>query len=425
MEVKVFPNTHIEGSVIIPASKSYAQRAIALSLLVNGETTILGVGNSDDELAARSIIEKCGAKIEEIKNGLKVKSTGKLKDHISEVNVHESGLSTRMFTPILANSTNEIVVNGSGSILQRPMDFFITNLPKLNVSISTNNSFLPLKIKGSLIPKSITVDGSKSSQYITGLVYGYIASPKLKDEVITIKNLTSKPYLDLSLSVLKNFGVDLKLTDNKICFNGPYQLNPKTINVEGDWSSASFLLVAAAILGKVKIHNLNLQSAQSDIMILSAIKLFGADVKWDKNDLVVQKNNSNSFNFDATQCPDLFPPLAVLAVASKGKSRIKGIHRLTHKESNRALVIQREFRKVGVSVTLNESTDEMIIEGEAKIKGAVVDSNGDHRIAMAMAILGLISEEPITIKNAEAVTKSFPAFYEVLDSLIENKTIWI
>ena len=285
----------------------------------------------------------------------------------------------------------------------------------LGVNFQSNEGMLPFQIQGPLKPKRIKIDGSLSSQFITGLILGYVSSPLLRNEIIEVINPTSIPYIQLTLGVLRNFGVNLKFENNKIQFSGPYKLNETEISIEGDWSSASFFLVAGAILGYVTIHGLNLDSKQADIKILEALTDFGADIQLEKGVRVIKKN-SNAFTFDATNCPDLFPPLAVLASFAQGESIIKGVSRLIHKESNRAHTIQSELSKMGAKISI--VGDEMLIQGIEKARATEVNSHGDHRIAMACAIMALRAEGSTTIKDAEAVNKSFPDFFEYLEKIV-------
>lgn len=419
MQTEITPfNKTIKGKLIVPASKSVSQRVLALSLLVNGKTEIYNLGESDDEKAALDIIQQAGAKVNFNGNRCVIHTNKGRPTSSNRFNVHESGLSTRMFTPILANSEQSIIIDGEGSILSRPMHFFEETLNHLNVNISTKNGCLPLHLKGPLRPQSIPVDGSLSSQFITGLTYGFVASPFLKKAKLKMIDLKSKPYLDLSLDVLRLFGVDLVFAKNTLHFEGPYTLKETTIDIEGDWSSVSFFLVLASIQGEIEFTRLNKNSKQADIAIIEALEEFGANCYWENDSLFVKKKKLQHFTFDATHCPDLFPPLAALAVFGNAPSRIKGVHRLLHKESNRADSIEKEWKKMGCKVTINTDSDEMIVFPEKKIKGNTVSAQNDHRIAMALSILGLHADDQTIIKGSESVRKSFPSFFEVLNGFI-------
>jgi 3-phosphoshikimate 1-carboxyvinyltransferase len=334
------------------------------------------------------------------------------------INFGESGLSARMFTPLLSVSTNSVKMEAKGSLLNRPMNFFDSILTDLQVDFNSTNGYLPFEMKGPLVPKNCSIDGSMSSQFITGLIYAYAASPLTRKIQIQIENPTSIPYILLTLEVLKRFGVTVLLENDTLFFDGPYVFNPTTISIEGDWSSASFLLVSGAISGSITIDNLNSNSQQADKKILEALKDFGAIISENNTSITITKNKNNAFYFDATHCPDLFPPLAVLAMFADGISTIKGVNRLINKESNRSVSIQEELGKMGALIFVE--ADDMYIKGIEKSNSAVVHSHGDHRIAMACAIAALRANGPVTIEDSQAINKSYPLFFEHLFQIQNN-----
>lgn len=415
MQKIIYPSNRVNGSIIIPASKSYGQRVLACAFINKERTTILGLGNSDDEQGLFQLILEAGAEIQRIDGEISVKGVELNNQTELNLNVGESGLASRMMTPILSNASFTIHLNGKGSLLHRPMNQFDEVFKRLEVDFQSNSGKLPFRILGPLHPKNIQIDSSLSSQFITGLILGYVASPMLRNEIIEVLNPTSIPYIELTLDVLRSFGVELRFQNNKIQFSGPYQLKQTEIEIEGDWSSASFFLVAAAILGDITIHGLNIESKQADRKILEALKDFGAEISIE-NGVQIIKNQSKAFDFDATHCPDLFPPLAVLASFGIGESKIKGVSRLFHKESNRAHTIQSELTKMGAKITIFD--DEMRIQGIEKVNSAEINPHGDHRIAMACAIMALKANKPSSIQNSEVVNKSFPDFYDYLVKLI-------
>ena len=412
---KIKPACGFSGSLTIPASKSHAQRVLACALLSREQTLIYGLGNSDDELAALGLLEQSIVKPIRKTESLRIPSGDKLRFSTNELSFGESGLSSRMFTPILANGDQELILNGKGSLASRPMRLFDEVFPELGVQFSSVNGTLPFKMKGSMVPKSIELDGSLSSQFVTGFIYAFAGNEKTLDERIRILNPASVPYIELSLDVLREFGVDLELHNNEVQFNGPYHFNATEIQIEGDWSSASFLLVGAAIFGSIKVKGLRKDSKQADILLLQALADFGAEVGWEGDTLVVSKNVCMPFEFDATHCPDLFPPLAVLASYANGVSRLQGVHRLFSKESNRAVTIVEELTKLGAKIEVVEDT--MIVRPRGEQLAVQVSSRHDHRIAMASAIFALGLSEQTTITDAEAVSKSFPEFYTYLEEL--------
>lgn len=417
MEATIQPSG-LKGIIEAPASKSSMQRACAAALLAKGTTLIKNPGHSNDDKAALDIIQRLGAKFEQVNEGGKVNSGG-IDPVADEIDCGESGLSIRMFTPLVALSDKEITINGNGSLLTRPMDFFDEILPQLNVKIKSNDGKLPLVIKGPLVPKNIEVDGSMSSQFLTGLLLAYAASDA-KDVSIKVNNLKSKPYIDLTLDVMKQFGFKVPVNNNYESFyfdNAPQPAatTSREYTVEGDWSGGAFLVVAGAIAGPITVRGLDVTSTQADKAIIDALMAANAGIAIEAKGIRVVPTEMNAFDFDATDCPDLFPPLVVLAAYCKGKTRIKGVSRLTHKESNRALTLQDEFDKMGITIDLEG--DYMIVHGGGIVKGADVQSHHDHRIAMACAVAGLKADSEMVIEDAQAVNKSYPDFFDDLQKM--------
>jgi 3-phosphoshikimate 1-carboxyvinyltransferase len=377
------------------------------------------------------VIQKLGAivKTEDASNesinvaSIIVHSKG-VKPMGTSMNCGESGLGIRMFTPIAALSDQSITIEGKGSLLTRPMHFFDTIFPKLGINIQSQDGYLPINIKGPLKPANIEVDGSLSSQFLTGLLMAYAATDH-KNAVIEVQDLKSKPYIDLTLSVLNAFGWHVQHQDYKRFEFLAHPPLAKHIDytVEGDWSGAAFLLVAGAIAGPISVKGLQLDSTQADKAVMQALKNAGASIDIQEHTIQIgpAKDNAgnhtplNAFEFDATDCPDLFPPLVALAAVCKGVTIIHGVSRLAHKESDRGLTLQTEFAKLGIRIELN--LDRMLIHGGTGIKGAEVFSQHDHRIAMACGIAALCADGPITITDAEAVNKSYIDFFKHLQHL--------
>ena len=408
----------ISGTLRAPRSMSDMQRACAAALLHDGITHIIDPGGSNDDLAALDVISKLGAAVTQQENAVVIKSKG-VHPYIDEINCGESGLGIRMFTPIAALSARELKISGTGSLLSRPMHFFDAIFPQLGISIQSNEGKLPLVIKGPMHPSSIEVDGSLSSQFLTGLLMAYAAAGA-SNVTITVKDLKSKPYIDLTLGVLKSFGMKVpEVKDYEtFTFSAVEHVQPSgdiNYRVEGDWSGAAFLFVAGAIAGDISIQGMKPNSVQADMKILEAIKDAGAKLSFDNGVYHVGPADLHAFHFDATQCPDLFPPLVALAAYCSGDTVIKGAMRLTHKESNRALTLQDVFGKMGVQIDLDG--DLMIVHGNRHLTGARVHSHHDHRIAMAAAVAALGANSEVVIDEAEAINKSYPDFYEHLKAL--------
>jgi len=417
MKVTIQPSK-LSGSIQAPASKSSMQRACAAALLTPGKTIIRNPGHSNDDKAALDIIKRLGASWETGEEEIIVNSEG-IKPVAAEIDCGESGLSIRMFTPLVALSKKHIVVNGSGSLVTRPMDFFDEILPGLHVKIKSNNGKLPLEIQGPLRPRNIEVDGSLSSQYLTGLLMAYSAADAT-DISIKVNNLKSKPYIDLTLDVMKQFGMKTPVNHDYKEFyfanETPYStLKVNHYTVEGDWSGGAFLLVAGAIAGSIMVKGLDLTSNQADKGIVDALMAANAGIAIEAKGIKLNTASMNSFEFDATDCPDLFPPLVALAAYCNGDTKIRGVSRLTHKESNRANTLQEEFGKMNVKIDLID--DIMIIRGGSVVNGAHVHSRHDHRIAMACAVAALSAAGETTLEEAQAVKKSYPDFYNDLEEI--------
>ena len=434
MNRTIYPST-LTGSIYAPASKSSMQRACAAALLSTKKAVITNPGHSNDDKAAQGIIKALGAAITTV-NDETIEITGSFlddRDHIrskeASMNCGESGLSIRMFTPVVALCSNEITIKGEGSLVTRPMDLFDQVLPQLGVAITSNNGKLPLKVQGPLKPRDILIDGSLSSQFLTGLLMAFSVAPIDHPVTIRVNELKSKPYIDLTLDVMRQF--EMKVPENKnyeefIFHPGSRRvsdhktetsdLKSQIINytVEGDWSGGAFLLVAGAIAGDIRVRGLQQSSTQADKKILEALMAANAGIAMEAKGIKLHAAPLTAFEFDATDCPDLFPPLVALAANCKGMTTIKGVSRLAHKESDRGVTLQQEFGKMGIQVELNG--DLMHIHG-GLVKGALVHSRHDHRIAMACATAALKAEGATTIEEAQAVNKSYPDFYDHLKQL--------
>ena len=267
---------------------------------------------------------------------------------------------------------------------------------------------MPVEVSSILKGGIAEIDGSLSSQFLTGLL---MALPLAEnDSIVHVKNLKSREYIDITIDVLEKFGITVKNEEyNEFRIKGGQRFKPAQIDIEGDWSGAAFLLCAGAISGSIGITGLNPESCQPDRAIVTALRKSGADVDIEKNIIQVHSKNLYGFEFDATECPDLFPPLAALAFYCKGESLIWGAERLKHKESDRGLAIISEFKKMGGSVKIEN--DCMVIRSSA-LTGAKIDPHGDHRMAMACAVAATGCSGRVEIDDAGCVNKSYNEFYD-------------
>lgn len=411
---KSVPRGRLKGVAVPPCSKSYAQRALAASLLAKGQSVLRNMDFCNDTLSAIRSIETLGAKVSRV-DSRTLKVLGGIAPISDTLNVGESGLSARLFTPIASLWHTPITICGEGTLLYRPMDMMINPLRELGVTVRDGGGKLPIEVCGRIRGGEIEVDGSVSSQFITGLL---LALPLAEqDTVINVRSAVSKPYLDMTIDTAAAFGVKIEHNNyEQFYIEGGQSFTATDYSVEGDWSAAAMLLVAGAVAGEVSLKNLSMLSKQADVAICQALVRAGAELTSDNDTISVAAKPLHGFEFDATNCPDLFPALATLAAAAEGESVIVGTSRLEHKESNRAEAIKSEFGRLGIEVDLGRDNIMKIRGG--KIEGGVeVSSHSDHRMAMTLAVAALISDNGVTIHGAESVSKSYPDFFETLEAL--------
>lgn len=401
----------IDGKLNAPSSKSVMQRMVAAALLAEGTSQIWRPSFCDDSLAAMRVAEDLGASLSKTSDSVIVE--GGFAPRHNFLNCGESGLGVRMFTPIAALYPGKVSLTGSGSLLQRPVSMLEKPLSELGVRVSTQNGFLPISVRSGLKGGKAFVDGSVSSQALTGLLMALPLAPN--ESELTVESLKSKPYIDLTLQILAQFGVNVQHQNyEKFLIKGKQEYQPGDFTVEGDWSGAAFLLVAGAVSGKIEVSNLKIDTRQADRAILQAIEKAGAKVFFANGSVCVEKKQLRNFDFDATHCPDLFPPLVALAAQCNATSRIHGINRLLHKESNRADQLVKEFSKMGIRIETRENS--MFVCG-GTVRSASIDSHNDHRIAMAAAVAALNASGSVTINGAECISKSYPEFFFDLEKI--------
>ncbi|MCD8102945.1 MAG: 3-phosphoshikimate 1-carboxyvinyltransferase [Alistipes sp.] len=415
---KYCPKGTVRGAVKAPTSKSYAQRAVAAALLAEGVSVLRNMELCSDTAAALDVaarlgagVEKTGAEEYTVTGGIR---GGVLTPRETLVDIGESGLSARMFTPVASLCTVPVTVTGRGSILGRPVNMMTEPLASLGVEITSQGGYLPVTVCGPLGGGEAEVDGSVSSQFITGLL---MALPLAgENTTLHVSRAISTPYIDMTVDLLAKFDVRVSHNDyREFYIEGGQRYSPRTYSVEGDWSGASCLLVAGAIAGEVTVENLNPLSMQADVAIVEALARAGAQITTTADTVTVTRRPLTGFRFDATNCPDLFPALVALAANCAGMSVLKGTSRLEHKESNRALTLREEFGKLGVDVDLSV-LDTMTVKGCA-LTGGTVDSHNDHRIAMALGTAALTSQYGLTVRDAGAVDKSYPGFWNDLAAI--------
>jgi len=397
----------IEGVLQAVASKSYLQRALAIASLAKGPTFIRNYNASADAVAAQNIITQLGASV---RGGSRMHIVPCKHDSSKEIvlDADESGLSLRMFSFIATLSQQAVKITGKSSLLARPVEPLVESLLQCGIQVKTSEGALPLTICGPISKNKIELDGSFSSHMLSGLL---IAAPLLEhDTEISVRNLVSRPYIAMTLNIMRQFGVAVENNNFKQFYvKGKQQYKGQEYSIEGDWSAAANFLVGAAISGKIEMTGLNQNSLQADMKIREVLVDFGAHVNVLNNFISVSKNEAKPFNADLTDCPDLFPPVVVLAAAATGTSVITGTDRLIHKESNRFKSLLAIFSKLGLK--MEPQGNSLQVYGTGKLNGGEVDSYHDHRMAMCAAIAASLADSNITINNSEAVSKSYPDFF--------------
>jgi len=405
MKASVYPS-RLSGSVRAPASKSHFIRLVAAAMLAEGSSSIFHPSSCGDAKSMLNVAREMGAEFELSDDCLNVRGNPIFRGR-KLFNCGESGLAARLMIGVATLFKEEVIVCGTGTLLKRQLGNITKPLQQLGVKCTMNDMKLPARIYGTAKGGQIVVDGSESSQFISGLL---MALPLLKsDTELIVKDLKSRPYIDLTMETLKAFDIEVQDSEYRnFHIKGKQSYRPTNIQVEGDWSGGAFLLVAAALNNNVKITGLDTNSQQSDKAILTALESAGAIIQNEISELTVIADKLKAFTFDATHCPDLFPPLAALAANCKGVSKIKGVNRLKHKESDRATALLEELGKLNIRIEIEG--DEMSITG-GQISGGKVSSRNDHRMAMAGAIAALTASGKVEIGQAESVSKSWPGFF--------------
>lgn len=412
MDITIPPG-RVAGALTPPCSKSYAQRALAASLLADGESTLHNIEFCDDTRSALHCIRTLGAEVRQTgADTLSIR--GGLAPRANRLQVGESGLAARLFTPIAALGREPMLIEGTGSLLRRPMHPMTEALRQLGAYARDNEGRLPVEVRGPLEGGELEIDGSLSSQFVTGLL---LALPLAhRDTTLHVRHAVSKPYLAMTVSTTARFGVEISHNDLEEFFiEGGQRYRPAEFAIEGDWSAAAMMLAIGATAGEVRVETISSLSQQADTAVLTALVRSGAGLIDETKAVTAAQRPLRAFEFDATHCPDLFPALAVLASASEGVSVIRGTSRLEHKECHRAEALREEYGRLGIEIDI-DTEDIMRIRGGA-LHGGRVSSHGDHRIAMSLAAAALRADGPVTIEGAECVSKSYPLFFEELKRL--------
>ncbi len=402
----------VDGVVAAPPSKSVVQRVAAIATLTHSAVELRARCFCDDALASIRVARALGTRVRAFDGGVILRGGGAPTG--GRLLCGEAGTTLRMFTAVAATFDTESILTATGSLQARPVGMLEAPLATLGATCVSSGGHPPLLVRGPMRGARVVVDAGETSQHVSGLL---IALPCCEgDSVLELKDLRSTPYVELTLQLLRRFGVRVEADDDLrlIHVPGGQVYRPTDLVAEGDWSGASFLLVAGALAGHASVTGLDPRSMQADRRILEALEQVGADVAASEHAVIARRGDLKPFHFDATHCPDLFPPLVALAAHCEGTTRIHGCDRLRHKESDRAAVLAEQFTGLGVRVEVDD--DVMTVRG-GPVNGGILDPHGDHRIAMAGAVIALAAQTPVTVEDPGCVTKSYPEFFEDLATL--------
>ena len=405
--------SEVKGKVKAPSSKSYTIRGLMCAALAKGESEIIHPLSSDDTEVCLNVLSKVGVKVQPKEDSWQV-TGGNFHEPASELFCGESAATLRFMTAICSLIPGKCRLTAGSSLSRRPVKPLVQALRQLGVNCPSQGELPPVIVEGGKLKGGVAeLPGDISSQFVSALLF---ISP-FAEEGMTIKLTTpleSKPYVLMTLDCLERFWITVGFSEELDQFEVLKQTyKPVKYNVEGDWSSASYLLAMGALSGEVEVENLNPESLQADKMLLNLLRDMGAWVKVDKDSVTVRKSGLEAIQADLSHCIDLLPTMAVLAAVANGVSEFVGIERARLKESNRVAALRDGLERMGIKV--GEETNRLTITG-SKPKGSVIDSQGDHRIAMAFSLLGLIAGET-TINNAECVSKTFPQFWDILKNI--------
>lgn len=417
MILRVSPS-RLRGSVVAPPSKSVAQRAIAAAAMAPGASMIRHIGDCDDVTAMLGAVAALGAEVELGEQDARVTGfSGVPSPRMPIISLAESGLGIRMLAPLAACSDVPVTLTGTGTLLNRPLDA-LERMEGAKAIFSTTQGNPPLHIHGPLLPGNYRLDGTMSSQFVSGML---MALPTLAgDSHLTVENPVSLPYIELTIEVLQSFGIEVITESEGVFFcRGGQTYRPQELRVDGDWSAAAALLVAGMLAADpvLTVEGLDNRFSQADEAVRGALLFAGGAASGTDSGIQVAQRPVRAFDVNLEHSPDLFPVLAALAAFADKPSRLRGARRLAYKETDRATAIVESWKLAGIEVT--REPDALVIhprKGPEKVLPARIHARNDHRMAMAAALLGLAGA-PIEIEGADCVAKSYPAFFDDLEDL--------
>ena len=410
----------LSGSVRVPSSKSIGHRAVIAAGLAAGESILRNVDLSEDIVATMDGMRELGAEITSLETAgcYRVNGVGYPKKKKGAViDCRESGSTLRFLIPVALLDEEEAVITGCGRLGQRPLDPYYEIFMEQGIkhSIGRGPDSMHLALQGVLHPGRFVLPGNISSQFVSGLLF---ALPLLdgNSEIIIDGFLESRPYIDLTLQVLQDFGITVEENEVGYRVTGGQHYKSCDYSVESDWSQAAFWIVAASIgREELILDGLRYPSRQGDCEIYDILESMGGQLNFQNGRLHVAPAALEGIRIDASDIPDLVPVLAVLASVSRGRTEIFNAGRLRLKESDRLAAITDGLTRLGADI--KELPEGLVINGAEHLTGGEVEGWGDHRIVMSMAVAALRARGEVVINGSQAVKKSYPKFFEDYKSL--------
>ena len=398
MSIVEIKKSALHGTVTMPPSKSAAHRALICSFLAGG-------GDVSPIIESKDMIATVGA-------------INALKNDEKQINCIESGSTLRFMIPVAAALGKSITFVGEGKLPERPIGDYLRLLPEHNVECRSKGG-LPLTICGKLSSGTFEIAGDVSSQYITGLL---LALPILDgdSEIVLTTELQSKPYVDMTVKVMADFGVVVEETEHGYYIKGSQRYKKRDYIVEGDWSQAAFFLVGGILFGDVELRGLDLNSTQGDKAVVDILRRFGGNIEVNDGCIIARKSELIGIEIDATDIPDMVPALAVAGAYARGKTVIKGAERLRFKESDRIESVVYNLKQLGADIV--STPDGMIING-GSLHCADLKGYNDHRIVMSMSVAASGISGITTIDDAQSISKSYPEFFDDFNSIGGNANV--
>ena len=399
----------LNGKITCPSNKSYTHRAIFLAALSDGKSIVKKILHSNDTIATISACRGFGVEVEEVENNVTIKNKIDETVQSSIINAENSGTTIRIAIAIAALSGGNTTLTGDDSLKKRPMQPILDALETMGVKTESDEGKPPIHINGKIQGREISVNGDISSQFISALL---IIAPRLPEGlIINVEGkLVSKPYVDLTIAIMKKFGVEVKIEEEYKRYFVSHQIyKPTTFSIPSDFSNLALLLAANVLLGDGLDIEISLgDMPQGDEAIVDILEKLGVNVTLEDDIITTESPISlKGGKFDLSDTPDLLPAIAILALKSEKPIEMFNVKHARYKETDRIAIISRELKKIGLNV--EEKDDGMILKKSSELIPAELNSENDHRLFMAFSIAGMFVGE-CTVSDPDAVKVSYPEF---------------